>query len=701
MSICNPKPKIQNLKSLLVAGALILLWASPALAQGWWNPAWKARRTLKAEIPAGVEGDEPTATATFMTHGWMKEDATDLRIIAKGREVPYRVLRVGPGDQVSVAFQLVVGVDSYQAYYGNPKAPAPKYDWEIRAGVLLEVKRFTGGQVGNVAAARAFWNRTTAEWGAEFIPNIFLGINPFGPSDAFMSHYTAWLRVDKPGVYEFFKNASNASHLLLDGDDLGGGGRWKPKVNRRPQYVGEADLKPGRYKLELYHFHLFGDMPVATVAWQPPGADRPEVIPPGQFLPVARASVLGEQVDGQSTTPDFEVVRHVDASLDPSRDAWVHRYEFRDVTPGLDRKAWRAHWDFGDGVTSTMWTPTHVYLADGAYTVTWQLKGAAGTVTTKQRIVVSRNWAEQASAGSIVELEDCYPVVKGYDFAAMPGDSLAAAAEMFQRLKRDDEFVRVERELLFGDKALSDASLQAETERLAAEYLNRLRDPKSAADAYLNAEKRAGSNDAKARYATKAAWVLVEELNDADKAREAARRALDDKPAKAEVRRRAILGLAECAIFKGDAKEAEQRLREAVAIPVPHPEHGGEAVRVGSLSRAVEDYIRRNEFATAKDLLDTWEWEYPLDRLVGYSTVLRARLAFNRGEFPRAVSLLTSLVAVNPRSNYAAEALMNAALSWEKLGDKAKARDTYRRVPAEYPESPYVKDAIKQSEGLK
>ena len=693
---------MRRILASILAFWTLALAASPVFAQSWWNPAWKARRVLKADIPAGVEGDEPAGVATFMTHGLMKPDGGDLRIIAKGREVPCRLLDVGPGDTVTVAFQLVVGTDTYQAYYGNPKAAPPKYDWEIRAGVLLEVKHFSGGPLGNIAQAKAAWNRTAAAWGADFIPRIFLGINPFGPSNQFMSHYTAWLRIDKAGSYEFYKNASNVAYLVLDGDDLGGGGgRWRPKVNHRPQYAGEADLKPGRYKIELYHFHPFGDMPVATVAWQPPGADKPEVIPPSQFLPVAHAVALGEQVDGQAVTPELEIARHVDATLDPSRDTYLHRYEFRDVTTGLDRKTWRPHWDFGDGITSTMWTPTHVYLADGTYTVTYQLKGPGAAVVTKQRLVVSRNWAEQANGAALVELDEFYPVVKGYDFTAMPAESLAAAGEMFERLKRDDELVRVERELLFGDKAISDATLEIGTGRLAEEYLTRLRDAKSAAEVYLNAEKRAGSNDAKARFATKAAWVLVEELSETEKARDAARRAIEDKPSKSEVRRRAVMALAECAIFKGDPKEAEQRLREAAAIPVGHPEQGGEAVRVGSLSRAVEDYIRRNEFAMAKELLDTWEWEYPLDRLVGYSTVLRARLAFTRGEFQRAVNLLASLVAVNPRSNYAAEALMNAALSWEKLGDKVKARDTYRRVPAEYPESPYVKDALKQAEGLR
>jgi TolA-binding protein len=56
---------------------------------------------------------------------------------------------------------------------------------------------------------------------------------------------------------------------------------------------------------------------------------------------------------------------------------------------------------------------------------------------------------------------------------------------------------------------------------------------------------------------------------------------------------------------------------------------------------------------------------------------------------------------VNPRSNYAAEALMGAAECYVNAGDKSKARDAYRRVLSEYPESPFVKTAITKLEGLK
>ena len=225
------------------------------------------------------------------------------------------------------------------------------------------------------------------------------------------------------------------------------------------------------------------------------------------------------------------------------------------------------------------------------------------------------------------------------------------------------------------------------------------------------------SPDRKAVLLTRGASAVLEHLSEVDRARGYYQRALatlrssertslrstsDAYPtAKAETRRRVLLGLAEVAVFKGDASGARKRLGEADAIRIKKSEQGGSAVRVGSLSRAVEDYVRRNEFTAARGLLDTWEWEYPLDRLAGYSTLLRAKLHMQREEYGRAVRLLTSLVVVNPASNYAGELLMTAGECHLALGDKTAARDTYKRVLGEYPESPHVKDALSRLEALK
>lgn len=686
--------------ALLFVVALLLGVGRPASAQagGWWKSYWKARRRVKASVPAGVEADEPVAVATFLTHGRLKPDGSDIRVIARGREVPSRVLNVGPGDEVRIAFQLLVGVESYQIYYGNPKAERAAYDWNINAGVLLEVRKYRGGGFGSLRQALATWKKSKDVLGVDFVPKVYLGHNPFGPSIGFMAHYAGWLRIERAGRYEFYTTSSHGSFLLIDGKEVVSWPGWHGAA-RRAVRRGSIDLQPGRYKLEYYHVHPSG-RPSAVAAWKPPGTLRPVVIPARAFLPVARAVVQPAQVYRRQVTPDFDFKRY-EAFLEPGRNTFLYRCSFRDLTRGIDRRYYRPLWDFGDGITSNVWMPSHVYLSPGTYTVTYQLKGVRGTYATKQRIVVERDWSQQASPGNVEPLKDYYEAVRAYDFRKMPAGSLLAACEMFDRLKRYDDLVRVGRILVFETPEVGDEALLGEAERLAQRYLEKRRDAASAVEVYLKGEERVRSADAKARLATRAASALVEHLFAVDRARDIYKRALDvHKSAKPETRRQALMGLAEVAVLTGDAEEARRLLARAASIPVAKPEQGGPAVRVGSLSRAVEDYIRRDEFGAAKSLLDTWEWEFPLDRLVGYSTLLRARLCIRREEYQRAVRLLTSLVKVNPRSNYAAEALMAAGACRLKSGDKAKARDTYKQVLSDYPESPCVKGALERLEKL-
>jgi len=48
-------------------------------------------------------------------------------------------------------------------------------------------------------------------------------------------------------------------------------------------------------------------------------------------------------------------------------------------------------WRFGDGVTSTLESPTHVYTAAGVYTVSLRINGAMGEDTTATPSCVTVN----------------------------------------------------------------------------------------------------------------------------------------------------------------------------------------------------------------------------------------------------------------------------------------------------------------------
>ena len=63
---------------------------------------------------------------------------------------------------------------------------------------------------------------------------------------------------------------------------------------------------------------------------------------------------------------------------------------FKDISTGSPTK-W--NWDFGDGTTSTVKLPTHVYSQEGKYTVTLTVSNAAGsnTLIKKKYIIITTN----------------------------------------------------------------------------------------------------------------------------------------------------------------------------------------------------------------------------------------------------------------------------------------------------------------------
>ena len=92
---------------------LLTALCSPALAlSGWFDDSF--RRPIEVIWNAEQAGGYELCYVEFYTGGNMNPDGSDLRIATdEGRQVPAKVLRVGPGDKVSVIFSLFKGARKY------------------------------------------------------------------------------------------------------------------------------------------------------------------------------------------------------------------------------------------------------------------------------------------------------------------------------------------------------------------------------------------------------------------------------------------------------------------------------------------------------------------------------------------------------------------------------------------------------------
>ena len=699
-------PRLFRMLTGPLSVALMILMASPAWAQlaDWFDANWQCRRKLSVVVPENLPVERLTGVATFLTFGALKPDGADLRVMLAGRELPSRILQVGPGDQVTVAFALVPNQNTYFVYFGNPKAGAPAEPLDLKAGLLLEVRSLPGGPYENLNQVRDLFSRAKHTEGAAFVDNVFSGFNPFGPPDNFVERYSGFLRIADSGRYTFAASSTHNSFLLVDGK-LVVACRAREGPPGRARFTGTLRLEEGVHPFEYYHVHTWGD-PVAVAAWQLPRSDKFVPIPSEAFIPVTRAVVGPLQRSQDRITPDFTFARS-EAVLTPDGLTCLERFRFVDRTAAVNHTNYTVEWNFGDGVTSNSWEPAHVYLADGPVKVTLTVQGPLGKGASAQQLVIGRNWASQTGPG-VDELKDYYDLVRAYDFSVMPTSHLVRAAYFFERLDKYPDMVAVSRRLVFDRKDLSPGD-RAERGLAVVDVLrNKLHDRADALAFLRQLEQDSSSDDLKARFALITGEISLEDL--AEHARPAERldqvRAIFNRvltsyrKAGDESSRRALVGLGDVAWFAHDAASVADFYQRAERIPIRGSAALRQPVRSGYLARTIEEMLRDGELDSAEESLKQWEWERPSDRLVGYSAVLRARLLIARKQFDQAQRHLEAFIAISPRSLYAPEALLllaNCLQAQERLPEAARA---LRKLLVDYPESELKAQAAKRLKTL-
>jgi tetratricopeptide (TPR) repeat protein len=159
------------------------------------------------------------------------------------------------------------------------------------------------------------------------------------------------------------------------------------------------------------------------------------------------------------------------------------------------------------------------------------------------------------------------------------------------------------------------------------------------------------------------------------------------------VGRQAKIGMGDVYRWLGDGNVARKFYEDARPRPVDRP--GGTPFVKGDYARHVEEYIRTRDYESAEEYLDEWGESFPLDRLEGFWSLLRARLDWERGRFAQVVREMQVLAKANPTSNYAAEGLMLAAEACGKLKQPEAAAAILRKVVKDYPETPFAAEAAK------
>jgi len=682
---------IDTSKRVLLAALAAALLASPAGARdAWWNFHWKFRRPVTVtDVPrTGLEGEE-VGVVTMPTAGLIAPDGRDIRVTtARGQVVPHRVLMIGPGDTARIAFALRLSSAKYYVYFGRGDLPQPGKQLDIRRGVLLETWAYPGGGIANLPRVRRVFARARRLIGRDFRDRIFLGHNPFGPQNRLCNLFTGYLICPANGEYTFATSSRDASFLLIDGKlVVSNGGFHRPQ--RRASRRGRVRLSKGLHELRLYHVSTAGD-PVVMAAWRPPGARRLWTIPADAFAPVRRARPGGIQQFGRAVHVDFLPV-HAGETFTANR--YFQRYAFQAIVGGAPATRASFQWDFGDGQRAASARCEHVYLRDGLHKVTLTVTIGGRKFTRSNRIYVSRPW-DRVTVPELDAVKDHGRIVAGYDFAAADVADLAPAVVLLKRARRTKALLRA------GEALVARSSAPAEVLREAlpiyAQALVRTaKDPSAAVAALLKGATMTQDPAVGADLTVRAGQVALE-AGQNDKALALFRRALKKYSALTTDAciRRARIGIGDVWRLRGDYAKAMAAYSSAA--PRKRAGYEKQAVRKGDLARHVEDYLRRGMYNDAEDFLDRLEEEFPTEKLEGYSTLLRVRLALARSQPRLAAQQAEQLVRVNPRSNYAPELLLLAAGAHAKLGQVQAARTALERIVTGYPESPLAAEAARR-----
>jgi len=642
---------------------------------------------------------------SFPTAQFLQPDGRDLRAVIGGKPAPFKVIDIGYGGYVRLVAGISRPADRMHIYYGNASTQKLRSEWEPRRGLWLETRPYKGGECTTLAGMRQALAKSGRRYGAGLVAQIFHGFNIFGPSDKYLSLYKGWLCVDKDAKVTFAVVADDIAYLFVEDKLVAAKQQWGGMPGRKRFAGRPLFLRKGIHPIKMYHVEGTGNQ-AAGAAWWMPGMRRGkkylhyQIIPPKAFAPVRYGKLIDYEVRGRPIGVDFSYVNAGDVLLDRSK--LLIRYTFRDMSRPAPRALHcQPFWDFGDGTSSDSRDPTHVYVRPGDYTVALRLRSKGSTYQVQQKLRVGPGYS-RSNRRQWDRLADYYPILKDYQFEKMGTEDLIVAARYFEELKKPEEIIGTcsvlcERGDQLDDKAfvrhclllgrhLREYDESEEDKEKAKERAKE--NAKRAIGIFTRAERRTKDIRAKARLANEKGDVYYYFLNDLEKAEKEYTKTLTVyvRAANEQVRL-AQIRIGDVYFTRGDYEAALKAYERAADMPIHTRSETIQAARRGSFPRTIEDYTRRKLFEGAHKALDEWDWEFPTGKLIGYSSLLRARLALAEGKKEEAVKQAQQLLRGNRDSEYADDLLL--FLTGLYVGDDQldKALQSVSRLLKDYPAS--------------
>lgn len=667
-----------------------------------WRPNQKYQVRRLARIETDAESVPAIAVVEFLGHGQLTPHAANVAIFDHSGPIPWKILQSGPGDFCRVAFPTAGKAGIFQIYYGGEEPETPPA-WSGPTPLLLETRHWKECNLNSLESVQAAFAAAASE-GSNFVESVFYRWNPITLAPRpFLSRYTGMLQADKGGDYAFFTSSEDASFLLIDGKEIvAAPGRHGP--SGQASVKGQVNLKRGAHQFE--YWHAASDVSACMVAaWQPPGAGKPEVIPAATFSSSSFALIPATTVRKRSgaLVPDFAFQSVGEVALEDG-DAPLVRVRFMDVTSPRKSTGAKVHWEFGDGQSSGERDPVHVYLRPGSYQVKLTRQKDGPDAEAVNAIRIERPLVLPAADHQPDELKSYLPMLEAFDSSRCDGPALLQLVRAFEQLEKWSAAVSAAQPALTReDLPLDEESRYLLVQRVGRILRDQLLNSGDAAAAWTSAAEKLAKPEWRAHCQLEAADLMVNELGNIAEARklsESAARMSKNGAADPDAASRLQRVRGDVLARQGDGKGARGAYQLATRLLQDRRNEIARNAWRGARSRSVEAYLREGDLHAARRELDLWLAEFPEDKIEGYLPLLQARYWVARKAWAQASAVAGDLLMVNSAAPYADQLVLIAALSEKRLGQPARAADSYRKLLTEYPGSPLVEEAQKELDRL-
>ena len=277
--------------------AAALMFAQPCPAAEPWHVR-DAPYRVKLEPERAPDTPEVGWRITLPEFGASRSDLKDMVLIAPdGREIALAPIHRQPGQYVHLLAEAWPENQALYLYFG--KNARRIGTWKSQPSLLLETRRRPDNT--DTSTYRGFqeaWSKATVIDGMGFVPRIYSGENPFGPSSGFLSHFRGFLRIPNSGEHMFYTISDHQSYVFINRKPVV---QWTAnKAASRAQEslsTGKIRLVKGLVQVDYYHAMGDGAHPGMVMGWKNQGTW--ETIPDSAWVQSGSSKVGPiERVDG-------------------------------------------------------------------------------------------------------------------------------------------------------------------------------------------------------------------------------------------------------------------------------------------------------------------------------------------------------------------------------------------------------------------